>query len=74
MYLELGDSPSRATQSRVETFLPNGGSFSTWNALPNETMAMFIVIGSGAGGGGGMTGAIGTIRGGGAGGDRKSVV
>lgn len=73
MFLEPGDSSRVRSKARQELFLPNGLSWSTWNALPDETMAFFLVVGGGGSGAGGMTGAIGTVRGGGGGGGSGAV-
>lgn len=72
-FLEPGESTDRKSKTRQVLFTGGGGTFATWNALPDETMAYFLVIGSGGGGAGGFTGAAGGVRGGGGGGGSGAI-
>ena len=73
MFLDPGETTDRKTKARVSVFYANGGSWSTWQAQPDETMMCCTVIGSGGSGAGGFTGAAGAIRGGGGGGGSGAV-
>jgi hypothetical protein len=73
MFLDPGETTDRKTKSRVSVFYANGGSWSTWQAQPDETMMCCTVIGSGGSGAGGFTGAAGAIRGGGGGGGSGAI-
>ena len=73
MFLEPGETTDRRKKCRISVFYPAGGTWATWNALPDETMAYFLVIGGGGSGGGGMTGATATERGGGGGGGSGAI-
>lgn len=68
----FGFTDSQSSDVQVYT-TGSGGSWQVWNRPRGKSMCSMIVIGSGAGGGGGMTGASGTVRGGGAGGGSGAI-
>lgn len=78
MFITPGVGNNSRKKARVSTFLPvgatgTGGPWLTWQADPDETMAMFILVGGGGSGAGGFTGAAGAIRGGGGGGGSGAI-